>query len=85
MILLEKYIGFMAGTLTVFSFLPQVFQAWKTKRVKDVSFAMMALLMTGAAMWITYGIMTNDMPVILTNVCALVLQTAIMTAKVKFG
>lgn len=79
-----SYIGFAAGTLTVISFLPQVIQAWKTKKVQDVSFAMMALLMAGAATWIAYGVLTDDMPVILTNVLALTFQAAIMTAKIKF-
>lgn len=79
-----EYVGFAAGTLTVASFLPQVIQAWKTKRVKDVSFWMMAMLMLGAATWITYGVMKKDMPVIMTNVLALLLQGAIMVAKIKF-
>jgi MtN3 and saliva related transmembrane protein len=79
-----QYIGFAAGTLTVVSFLPQVIQAWKTKKVQDVSFAMMALLMAGAATWIAYGVLTDDMPVIVTNVFAFSFQAAIMTAKIKF-
>jgi MtN3 and saliva related transmembrane protein len=79
-----QIIGFAAGTLTVVSFLPQVIQAWKTKKVQDVSFAMMALLMAGAATWIAYGVLTDDMPVIVTNVLALSFQAAIMTAKIKF-
>jgi MtN3 and saliva related transmembrane protein len=79
-----QLIGFAAGTLTVVSFLPQVIQAWKTKKVKDVSFAMMALLMASAVTWIAYGVLTKDMPVILTNTVALTFQAAIMTAKIKF-
>ena len=77
-------IGFAAGFLTVVSFLPQVIQAWKTKRVKDISFWMIAILMTAAATWIVYGIMKQDMPVIVTNVSSLILQSAIMVAKIKF-
>ena len=76
--------GFAAGTLTVVSFLPQVYQAWKTKKVKDVSFAMMACLMAGAVTWIAYGVLKKDMPVIVTNVLALSFQSAIMAAKIKF-
>lgn len=79
-----EYVGFAAGTLTVASFLPQVIQAWQTKRVKDVSFWMMAMLMLGAATWITYGVLKKDMPVIVTNVLALLLQASIMVAKLRF-
>jgi MtN3 and saliva related transmembrane protein len=81
---LIQIVGFIAGFLTVVSFLPQVIQAWKTKRVKDVSFWMIAILMTAAATWIAYGIMEKDMPVIVTNVASFILQSAIMTAKIKF-
>ncbi|MGQ0813981.1 MAG: SemiSWEET family sugar transporter [Gemmatimonadota bacterium] len=80
-----QYIGFAAGALTVTSFLPQVLQAWRTKSVNDVSFAMMALLMTGAAAWIVYGVLTADAPVIVTNSLAITLQAAIMVAKVRFS
>ncbi len=79
-----QYIGFTAGFLTVVSFLPQVIQAWKTKRVKDVSFWMIAILMTAAATWIVYGIAEKDMPVIVTNMASFMMQSAIMTAKIKF-
>ena len=79
-----QIIGFLAGFLTVVSFLPQVIQAWKTKRVKDLSFWMIAILMTAAATWIAYGIMKKDMPVIVTNVSSFILQSAIMVAKIKF-
>jgi MtN3 and saliva related transmembrane protein len=79
-----QVIGFAAGALTVVSFLPQVVQAWRTKKVQDVSFAMMALLMASAVTWIAYGVLTDDLPVILTNAIALTFQAAIMTAKVKF-
>jgi MtN3 and saliva related transmembrane protein len=81
---LIQAIGFVAGFLTVVSFLPQVILAWTTKRVKDVSFWMIALLMTSAATWIAYGIAEKDGPVIMTNVASLMMQSAIMTAKIKF-
>ncbi|MGQ0562850.1 MAG: SemiSWEET family sugar transporter [Gemmatimonadota bacterium] len=79
-----EYIGFAAGTLTVLSFLPQAVQAWRTKHVQDVSFAMIALLMAGASVWIIYGVVTRDMPVIMTNAIAMVFQAAIMGAKLRF-
>ncbi|MFM5983566.1 MAG: SemiSWEET family sugar transporter, partial [Sphaerospermopsis kisseleviana] len=31
-------LGLAAGTLTTIAFLPQMFQTWKTKSAKDVSF-----------------------------------------------
>ena len=79
-----QYIGFAAGFLTVISFLPQGIQAWRTKRVKDVSFWMIALLMTAAATWVVYGVAIDDVPVIVTNVSSFMLQAVIMAAKLRY-
>lgn len=78
------YIGYLAGALTVISYSPQVVKAWKTKEVKDLSFAMIALLLTAGVTWIIYGITSKDWPVIATNVGTVSMNTAMMMAKVKF-
>lgn len=31
-----EYLGYFAGTLTVFSFLPQVYRSWQTRRTGDL-------------------------------------------------
>lgn len=79
-----EYIGYLAGALTVFSYSPQVVKAWRTKEVKDLSFAMIALLLTAGATWIVYGITSKDLPVIATNVGTVSMNAAMMAAKVKF-
>jgi MtN3 and saliva related transmembrane protein len=75
------YIGYAAGALTVLSYAPQVLRAYKTKEVKDLSWAMVALLVTAGALWILYGVTSSQMPVILTNIGTTVLTGAILVAK----
>ena len=41
---MTEYFGYLAGCLTVVSFLPQVVRTWRTRRTGDLSFAMFALL-----------------------------------------
>lgn len=79
-----QYIGFTAGILTVISFLPQVAQAWRTKQVRDLSLGTLVLLLTGGMMWLMYGVLSKDAPVIATNAGMVVLITAILVAKLKF-
>ncbi|HUP88794.1 MAG TPA: SemiSWEET transporter [Longimicrobiales bacterium] len=81
---MEKYIGFFAGALTVVSYLPQSIKVWRTKEVKDLSFGMFVLLIAAAVTWITYGVVSKDMPVIATNVGTLAINISILVAKVKF-
>ncbi|HEX8361117.1 MAG TPA: SemiSWEET transporter [Longimicrobium sp.] len=74
----------MAGALTVISFLPQVVRVWKTKRTNDLSLGMFVILITAGALWIAYGVVTSDWPVIATNGGMVTLNIAILVAKLRF-
>lgn len=76
--------GYFAGVLTVVSYLPQSIKVWKTKEVKDLSFGMFVLLIAAAMTWITYGVISKDAPVIVTNIGTLAINISILVAKLKF-
>ncbi|MBW3630518.1 MAG: SemiSWEET transporter [Gemmatimonadetes bacterium] len=82
---MTEYFGYAAGVLTVVSFLPQVIRTWRTKQTDDLSFGMFALLVTAGGLWITYGVMSSDWPVIGTNVGTVALNCAILTAKLRYS
>jgi len=79
-----EYLGYAAGVLTVVSFLPQVVRAWKTRQVNDLSFGMFALLIAAGLLWIVYGVGSTDWPVIATNAGMVMLNGAILAAKIRF-
>ena len=60
-------LGYVAGMVTVASFLPQVVRAWRTRRTRDLSLASLALLITAGSLWILYGALSRDWPVVATN------------------
>lgn len=78
------YIGYVAGALTVASFLPQVVRTWKTRKTKDLSLVMIVLLIAAGALWITYGLVSTDWPVVATNVGMVSLNAAILAAKLRY-
>ncbi len=80
-----QYLGYFAGILTVGSFLPQVIRVWRTRQTRDLSLSMFALLSTASSLWIIYGAITRDWPVVLTNVGMVTLNGAIATAKVRYS
>ncbi|AHG89168.1 hypothetical protein J421_1631 [Gemmatirosa kalamazoonensis] len=82
--ILAAYVGYAAGFLTVASYVPQVVRTWRTKETKDLSYGMFGLLVTAAALWITYGALSSQWPVIATNVGCGVLNVAILAAKIRF-
>ncbi|MCJ7794358.1 MAG: SemiSWEET transporter [Methanoregulaceae archaeon] len=77
-------IGYIAGTLTTISFLPQVIRTWKMRETKDFSLAMLLLFATGILLWTVYGIWTGSLPVILANVITFLLIMILLAMKIKY-
>jgi MtN3 and saliva related transmembrane protein len=78
------WIGIAAAVLTTAAFAPQAIKAWRTHSTKDVSLAMFAMMVIGIALWLAYGILINDLPLILANAVTLVLAGSILVAKIRF-
>ncbi|MBU1099226.1 MAG: SemiSWEET transporter [Bacteroidetes bacterium] len=78
-------LGFAAGICTTFAFLPQVIKALKTKDTKSISLGMYIVATIGVAMWLIYGIIISDLPVILANAVTLVLILIVLSLKIKHG
>jgi len=67
-------IGLLAGICVTISVIPQIIKVWKTKKVKQISLLTFSVLTFGIAVWIVYGILKNDFPIILTNSISLFLN-----------
>jgi MtN3 and saliva related transmembrane protein len=81
---LVEIIGFIAGAITTFSFLPQLVAVYRQKSAKDLSWIYLATFTTGVALWLVYGLMLSALPIIAANAVTLTLLAAIMTLKVKY-
>ena len=77
-------LGLVAGSITTFSYLPQVIKTLKTKSAHDVSIEMAALLCLGAVLWTIYGFWVNALPIILANSVSFCLVFALLTLKLKY-
>jgi MtN3 and saliva related transmembrane protein len=82
---LTVYLGYLAGVLTVVSLWPQTRRVWRTRQVNDLSTKTFILLVAAAVLWITYGVLSTDWPVIATNTGMLILNGAILFAKIKYS
>ena len=78
-------LGLLAATLTTIAFIPQVTKIWKSKSAKDVSLGMFIVFCTGVALWLAYGILLGEMPIIVANTITLILALAILAMKLKYG
>ncbi|MEL7037729.1 MAG: SemiSWEET transporter [Cyanobacteria bacterium J06592_8] len=77
-------IGLLAGALTTIAFLPQVIKTWKTKSTRDVSLGMFVMFCLGVFLWIVYGALIQDLPLVLANVVTLSLASTILFFKLKY-
>jgi MtN3 and saliva related transmembrane protein len=76
-------LGVLAGILTSCSFIPQAYKVIKTKRTHDISLPMYCLCTIGVLLWIVYGILIQDIAIVLTNVITIVPTFIILILTVK--
>ncbi|MGI0481874.1 SemiSWEET transporter [Geminocystis sp. CENA526] len=81
---LVTIIGLMAGSLTTISFLPQVIKTWRSKSAKDISLSMFLSFCIGVLLWIIYGLLLGELPIIIANFITLILAGTILFFKVKY-
>lgn len=78
------FIGYTAATLTTLAFVPQALKAWRTRSTHDVSLIMFAMLSIGIFLWLVYGLLIGDPPLILANLVTGVLAASILYLKIRY-
>jgi MtN3 and saliva related transmembrane protein len=79
-----EIIGLTASALSSLTFLPQVYKAWKTKSVDDLSMTMIFLIFFSTILWLIYGFGRGALPVIICNSIILVLSVVLIYFKFSF-
>ena len=81
----SKSVGLLAAICTTVSFVPQVLKAWRTRSTADISVGMFVLMVVGLSLWLLYGAMLGDLPLILANFVTLCLAGVNLLLKLRFG
>lgn len=74
----ENVLGIIAGVLTSISMVPQLVKVLKEKNVDDLSWVMLLVLITGVGLWVWYGIMKDEWPIILSNAFSVLLNSTLL-------
>ena len=77
-------IGYLAASLTTVAFVPQVVRAWRTRSTHDVSLSMFVMLNAGIFLWLIYGVLIHDLPLIAANLITGVLAASILYLKIRY-
>ena len=77
-------IGSVAGILTSSSFMPQAVKTIKDKNTKSISLISYTIFTLSLISWATYGFLTKDAPLIITNLITLIPALIIFAFKLKY-
>ena len=78
-------IGLIAGILTALSVLPQLIKTIKEKDAEHISAFMIVVLIVGTGLWAYYGVLKDDLPIIITNAFSCFLNAVMLGCKLKFS
>jgi len=75
-------IGLVAAALTVISFIAQVRKILKTRDTRGLSAAMWLVSTTSFAVWVAYGALLRQWPIVVPNAVCCALAAFILALKV---
>lgn len=81
---MTEWIGILAGFCTTLAFLPQVIKTYRSRSARDLSLSMFSIFCTGIILWLIYGILIDDLPIILANSVTLLLAGILLFFKLSF-
>jgi MtN3 and saliva related transmembrane protein len=76
-------IGLLAAALTSLSYIPQVKKALPAGSTNDLSSKTLAVLATGLALWIGYGVLKSDYVIIVANAIGFALVATLIGFKIR--
>jgi MtN3 and saliva related transmembrane protein len=77
-------LGLVAGMLTSVASIPQVVKTLRTRHARDISIWQPLLLAIGVALWLIYGMLIHDLPLILANIVPLVCNVTLTVLKLLY-
>lgn len=80
----EQIVGMIAGIFTALAMMPQLIKILREKKAQDVSGWMLAVLLTGLSLWVVYGWMKNDLPILITNGFSVALNLVLAFFRYKY-
>lgn len=78
-------IGYAAAALAAIIFLPQLIQTVRSKDTKGLSLPSFILITISNSLWFTYGLLTGDSAIILSQIFLFPMGLVILIYKIKYG
>ena len=79
-----ELVGLAAGICTSISLLPQLIKLQKHKKAEDISLFYLVILFIGLGLWVWYGVLREDLPILVTNGFSLIINAMIIILGVRY-
>jgi MtN3 and saliva related transmembrane protein len=77
-------VGIAASVLTATSMMPQLIKILRNKEAESVSIMMLAVLFAGLATWIWYGILIDDIMIVISNSFSMLINILTVLFSIKY-
>lgn len=77
-----EIIGYVAGALTIIALVPQAIKVFQTENTKALSLINYTLTFLGVFLWVVFGVITKNIPVLVSNALVLTLLAIILSKKI---
>ncbi len=77
-------IGYLAAICTTLAFVPQALKTIKSRDTTGISLSMYVIFTTGVFLWLVYGLLLVNFPLIAANLVTFVLSATILWFKLKY-
>lgn len=81
----ENTLGLIAGVITSVAMLPQLIKVIREKNVEDLSLVMVFVLIIGLSLWVWYGMLRKELPIILSNAFAVLVNIALLICYIIYS
>lgn len=82
--MLVDYVGYLAALLSSLCWVPQAVQILRTRDTHSLSLPTNLLLLSAVSLWLIYGLMLGDWPIIIANVISVSFVGMIVIAKLIY-
>lgn len=83
MMMETEFLGYAAGLLTTFAFLPQAYRMIRTRQARDISLSWAIAMTLGVLLWLFYGLAKQSPAMISANGITLLMLCVILAVKIR--
>jgi MtN3 and saliva related transmembrane protein len=78
-------LGFIAGSLSVLSLVPQVVKSFRTRSTGDISLEWTVINLCGQILWIVYGALIGSVSLYIMSSISLLMAATMLVLKLRYG